>query len=129
MDWVELNLNQAITSRVSNFNLLKSNKTKIGNNLLSTRLTILNKKVKLDDLNMSLDSFKIKYKKILLQQIKPWKTNQPLSYLSLLTIQVGKVLSYSSNSIMYFVPRIPFKSAIISFILSWIDSFILNFYM
>ena len=67
MDWVELNLNQAITSRESNFNLLKSNKTKIGNNLLSNRLTILNKKVKLDDLNMSLDSFKIKYKKILLQ--------------------------------------------------------------
>ena len=67
MDWVELNFNQAITSRETNFNLLKSNKTKIGNNLLSTRLTILNKKVKLDDLNMSLDSFKIKYKKILLQ--------------------------------------------------------------
>ena len=66
-DWVELNSNEAITLRETFFNLVKSNKTKICNKILSTRLTILNKKVKLNDLNMSLDSFKVKYEQVLMQ--------------------------------------------------------------
>ena len=64
LDWVELNENHTISSRETHFKCAKTNKTKIGNNLLSSRLTILNKKVLLTDLNMSLDSFKVKYKQI-----------------------------------------------------------------
>ena len=62
LDWVELNFNQTITSREKFYRTVKTNKTKIGNNLLSSRLSILNGKILLDDLNMSLDSFKVKYK-------------------------------------------------------------------
>jgi hypothetical protein len=43
------------------------NKSKIGNNLLSSRLAIMNNKIKLEDLNMSLDSFKVKYKQVFLK--------------------------------------------------------------
>ena len=67
MDWVELTFNQAITTRETFFNSVKSNKTKIGNNLLSNRFATFNKKIKLTDLNMSLASFKTKYKQLLLQ--------------------------------------------------------------
>ena len=67
MDWVELTFNQAITTRETFFNSLKSNKTKIGDNLLSNRFATFNKKIKLTDLNMSLASFKTKYKQLLLQ--------------------------------------------------------------
>ena len=62
LDWVELNFNQTITSREKFYRTVRTNKTKIGNNLLSSRLSILNGKILLDDLNMSLDSFKVKYK-------------------------------------------------------------------
>ena len=62
LDWVELNFNQTSTSREKFYRTVRTNKTKIGNNLLSSRLSILNGKILLDDLNMSLDSFKVKYK-------------------------------------------------------------------
>ena len=66
LDWVELNFNHAISSREKFFITLKSNSTKIGNNILSSRLTSINKKILLNDLNLSLDSFKVKYKQILM---------------------------------------------------------------
>ena len=67
MDWIELNFNQTLTSRETTFNAIKSNNTKIGNNILSARLTVINKKIKLDDLNLSLDSYKVKYKQVFLK--------------------------------------------------------------
>ena len=67
MDWVELNFYQTNTTRQSFFNLTRMNKSKIGNNLLSSRLAIMNNKIKLEDLNMSLDSFKVKYKQVFLK--------------------------------------------------------------
>ena len=70
LDWVELNFNHAISSREKFFITLKSNSTKIGNNILSSRLTSINKKILLNDLNLSLDSFKVKYKQILMSS--PW---------------------------------------------------------
>ena len=48
------------------FILYKDNKFKIRNNFLASRLTILNWKIELIDLNLSLSSFKIKYKNLLL---------------------------------------------------------------
>ena len=65
-DWIELNLNQILTSSQSHFRIIRNNKYIVGHNLLSTRLAVLNGKVSLEDLNLSLESFKVKYKKILL---------------------------------------------------------------
>ena len=62
MDWIDLNFNETFTSRQSNFNSIKSNNYLVGNNLLLSRLKILNLKIPLGDLNLSLDSFKVKYK-------------------------------------------------------------------
>ena len=61
MDWIELNFNQTLTSRQTLFNTVKSNHFQVGSNLLTSRLSILNLKIPLTDLNMSLASFKVKY--------------------------------------------------------------------
>ena len=66
MDWIELNFTQTTTSRQTHFNTIKSNHFNVGNNLLASRLSILNHKIPLIDLNMSLASFKVKYKGIFL---------------------------------------------------------------
>ena len=62
-DWIELNTNQILTSRQTHLKVTKSNSFKVGNNIISTRLSVLNGKILLQDLNMSIDSFKLKYKK------------------------------------------------------------------
>ena len=62
MDWIELNFNQTFTSHQMYFYSIKSNNYQVGNNLLSSRLSFLNLKIPLVDLNLSLDSFKVKYK-------------------------------------------------------------------
>ena len=43
MDWVELTFSQTITSRETFFNTIKTNRNKVGNNILSARLSVLNK--------------------------------------------------------------------------------------
>ena len=49
------------------FNVTKSRNSKIANNLLTLRLAVLNKqKIKLVDLNLSLEAFKFEYKQILM---------------------------------------------------------------
>ena len=63
---MDLNMHQTITSRQTKFKITKANKFLIGNNILTTRLSILNNKIELNDLNLSLDSFKVKYKQMLL---------------------------------------------------------------
>ena len=65
-DWLDLNFNQILTSRQTSFKVIKSNNFLVGNNLITNRLATLNGKVDLKDLNLSLDSFKIKYKKDML---------------------------------------------------------------
>ena len=66
-DWIDLNFNQILTSRSRSFQIIKTNKYKVGNNLLSSRLTVVNNKIDLNDFNLPLASFKIKYKKLMLQ--------------------------------------------------------------
>ena len=46
---------------------------KVSNNILAIRLLVLSKKIKLDDLNLSLNSFKTKYKVVFLSW---WANNQ-----------------------------------------------------
>ena len=66
-DWIELNTYQISTSRQTHFKISRTNVFKIGNNKLTSRLSILNEKILLQDLNLSLDAFKVKYKKLLLK--------------------------------------------------------------
>ena len=49
-DFIELNVNQNLTSRQSHFKISKSNAYKVGNNMLATRLSTLNGKILLKDL-------------------------------------------------------------------------------
>ena len=65
-DWVDLNFKQTFTTRETHFNIIRSNNYKIGNNILSNRLHILNNKISLKDLNLTLNGFKTKYKPLLL---------------------------------------------------------------
>ena len=65
-DWIDLNFNQTFTSRQKTFQVIKNNNYKVGNNLLSSRLSIVNNLIDLNDLNLSINAFKIKYKKLLL---------------------------------------------------------------
>ena len=66
-DWVDLNFNQILTSHHKNFQITKTIKYKAGNNLLSSRLTVVNNKIELNDFNLSLETFKIKYKNQMLK--------------------------------------------------------------
>ena len=59
IEWLHLNTQQNFNSRVTKFLISNSGKFKIGNNILTNRLTCLNNKIELDWLNLSLNSFKI----------------------------------------------------------------------
>ena len=65
-DWIDLNFNQTFTSRQTKFKTMRNNNFKVGNNLLSNRLTVVNDEIDLIDLILSLNLFQVKYKKLLL---------------------------------------------------------------
>ena len=65
-DWVDLNSNQILTSRQTTFMILKTNKSKVGLNTIPNRLSILNGLIPLLWLNNTLDTFKVKCKKMFL---------------------------------------------------------------
>ena len=66
-DWIDLNFDQILTSRQKTFQITRTNKYKVGNNLLSSRLSVVNNMIELNDFNLSLASFKIKYKNQMLK--------------------------------------------------------------
>ena len=61
-DWIDLNLTQILTSRQSTFKISSTTNFKIGNNILSNRLSCINVQVPLAWLNLTIDTFKIKCK-------------------------------------------------------------------
>ena len=61
MDCIELNFNQILTTFQKHFKIIKMTSYKIGENKPSSRLSILNDKIPLQDLKMSLDGFKVIY--------------------------------------------------------------------
>jgi hypothetical protein len=67
-DWLALNFQQTTTTRQAVFFILKNNNFKIGNNILTNRLNILNNKIPLNLLNRSFNTYKIECKKLLLSQ-------------------------------------------------------------
>ena len=66
IEFINLNQNQILTSRQDSFKSLKNNIYKVGHNSLANRLHILNNKIPLKWLNLSMDSFKIHCKRLLL---------------------------------------------------------------
>ena len=66
LEWIDLHFKQTFNPRHTYFNVLKDINFKIGNNILTARLSILNRKIKLADLNLSIESFKVKYKEVFL---------------------------------------------------------------
>ena len=66
LDWISLNFDQILTTRQTTFQIIKSNNTKVGLNILNNRLAILNGKIPLNWLSVSLDTFKVHCKKLFL---------------------------------------------------------------
>ena len=66
LDWISLNFDQTTSRRQTHFTTSSTNNFKIGNNILSNRLSVLNNIINLEWLNLSINSFKIKCKKLLL---------------------------------------------------------------
>ena len=66
LEWNSLNENQILTTRQTNFLVMKTNNTKVELNILTNRLHILNGIIPLSWLNLSLSAFKLKCKRLLL---------------------------------------------------------------
>ena len=59
LEWVKLNVNQILTSRQMNFLIMKTNNNKVGLNILTNRLHVLNGIIPLSWLNLTLRTFKV----------------------------------------------------------------------
>ena len=65
-DWLNLNFQMLNTSRQIHFEIRNCSVYKVGNNILSNRLTCLNRKIPLDFLNLPFETYKIKCKNLFL---------------------------------------------------------------
>ena len=65
-DWVSINFNYVHTSRQTHFITLKSNRLRLGMNIISNRFSTLNGRIDLNWFNLSYDSYKVKCKKTFL---------------------------------------------------------------
>ena len=65
-DWLSINFNSVLTSRQNKFSINKTNRLKVGMNILSNRFNTLNGKIDLNWLNLGLDTYKINCKKLFL---------------------------------------------------------------
>ena len=63
IEWVALNYNQILTSRQTKFKAARANNKKVGLNVFSNRIFILNDKISLSWFSMTLETFKIHCKK------------------------------------------------------------------
>ena len=66
IEFVHLNVLQILTSRQTCFKTLKDNVYKVGMNSLTNRLTHINEIIPLTWLNMSIDTFKVHCKRLIL---------------------------------------------------------------
>jgi hypothetical protein len=67
IDWIDLNFQMINTSRKTSFETQNHSVYKVGNNILSNRLTCINKKVQLNMLNLDIGPFKVTCKNMLLK--------------------------------------------------------------
>ena len=68
LDWIDLNFQQSFNERDPNFRFYSTNNYRVGGNNICNRMSILNGKLPLSSVDMSLDSFKILCKQTLLGQ-------------------------------------------------------------
>ena len=75
LEGISLHLNQILTTRQTNFIIMKTNfiimktnATKFGLNILSNRLSVLNGLIPLSCINVSINTFKVNCKKLLLDK-------------------------------------------------------------
>jgi len=61
-DWLSLSFNQLLTTMQNNFEVVKAMNFKVGFNMISNCLSTLNKQIPLQWLNLSLNSYKVKWK-------------------------------------------------------------------
>ena len=65
-DWLDLNFKMIHTSRQTHFVITNSSNYKVGSNILSNRLSCINRKITLDMLNLPIETFKIRCKNMFL---------------------------------------------------------------
>ncbi len=65
-DWLNLNFQMINTSRQTYLEIQNCSGYKVGNNILSNRLSCLNRKLQLDFLNLPFEMYKIKCKSLFL---------------------------------------------------------------
>ena len=66
LEWVQLNYNQILTSRQTKFSISKESSKKVGQNMLTDRLSSLNGMIPFEWLNNSIETYKVKCKNLLL---------------------------------------------------------------
>ena len=104
MDWIELNFYQTLTSRQVLFNTIKANNYQVGNNLLASRLSVLNLKIlSLIDQNLSLASFKVKYKEKLLSNAPLNCENVTKKFFYVITIAAFRLFLLLFYQILYMI--------------------------
>ena len=84
VEFLHLNFNQVLTGRQTKFKTTRSNKLRVGLNAISNRFHCLNDLIPLSWLNMSMNTFKVNCKKLLLNN---W--NHP--YIHSDYVPIGKV--------------------------------------
>ena len=62
LEWIELQHSQVLTSRQTHFEVCSPSIHTVGKNILTHRLSVLNKKIELNWLNLSFTSFKVRCK-------------------------------------------------------------------
>ena len=66
LEWLALNFQQTYNARTDTLNIVDTSRIKIGKNSATNRLKLINGKITFDSLNLSWNSYKIKYKIIFL---------------------------------------------------------------
>ena len=65
-DWMDLNWNQYFNSRCAKFKIFDDSRLKIGKNILTNRLTLVNNQIAFNWLNKCINSYKIACKRLFL---------------------------------------------------------------
>ena len=71
-EWQVFNFQQCLTTRQTNFSTLQGHQNKVGINALANRLFVINGKIPLIWLSLSIDSFKLKCKEFFYSEIDDW---------------------------------------------------------
>ena len=66
-DWIDMHFQQNFNLRTNTVQIVDRSKLKIGKNIMLNRLLILNRQIDFDWLNLSLNSFKMKIKRLFIE--------------------------------------------------------------